>query len=111
MMACVIKETRKVTCLNTSIKYGAVRLQVNHPRQDTQHSILRKTPVSRRLQDPQSGLVFCPDERKSLTLIFVFHAPDWQMLPCATEKCFGGLKAVQMCTQYFNVYCCLLVIN
>lgn len=75
--------------------------------------ILRMPPISRRLQErPErvQSVLFCPDERKSLTLIFVFHVPDWQILPCATHKCFSCLKkkaqmCMKTCTQYFNVYC------
>lgn len=81
--------------------------------------LLRMPPlISRRLQEPQErvqSVLCCRDERKSPTLFFVFRVPDWQILPCATHKCFSCLKKVQMCmktcTQYFNVYCCLLVIN
>lgn len=40
------------------------------------------TPISRRHQEPQElvqSVLFCPDERKSQTLIFVFYVPDWQI--------------------------------
>lgn len=92
MMACKIKRQGKMACFNTSIKYATVLLQVYPLIQDTQHRFLRMPPISRRLQEPRErvqSVLFCGDERKSLTLIFVFHVPDWQILPCATHKCFS----------------------
>lgn len=61
--------------------------------------------ISRRLREPRhgvQGVLFCPGERKSLTLIFVIHVPDWRILPCATHKCFGCLRKKKK--KKVNVY-------
>lgn len=42
---------------------------------------------------------------------FCFHVPDWQIRHVRHTNASNVQNVCITCTQYFNVYCCLLVIN